>query len=100
MSLMKNLKPLGNLLPRPVVTWDKHERIVRNQEIWDNPKSIVHRLPVHYQQRYWKNVMSDAAPVHYERPASRLMWDTARLIEVEMQVSSLMGDLFERFWRI
>ncbi|KAI6180938.1 39S ribosomal protein L28, mitochondrial [Aphelenchoides besseyi] len=85
MSLMKNLKPLTKIAPRPVIAWDKHERIVRNQEIWANPNSIVHRLPFHYQQRYWRNVLSDAQPVHYEPPAQSLMWDTKRLIEVELE---------------
>lgn len=87
MSLMKNLKPVTQMLPRPVITWDKHERIVRNKEIWDNPKSIVHRLPNHYKERYWKNLLLDAAPVHYERPKARLFWDTKRLVEVELEAS-------------
>lgn len=84
---MKNLKPLTRLLPKPVITWDKHERILRNKEIWDNPNSIVHRLPNHYQQRYWKNVLCDATPVHYELPTNRLMWDVKRFVEVELEVS-------------
>jgi hypothetical protein len=63
------------------------ERVVRNQEIWNNPKSIVHRLPKHYTERYWNNILTNTAPVHYERPTCRLMWDTKRLIEVELQVS-------------
>ena len=49
-SLAKNLVNLTELGPRPVITWDQHERIRRNKEIWDNPESIVHRLPKHYQR--------------------------------------------------
>jgi hypothetical protein len=93
MSLMKNLKPLTSLLPKPVITWDKHERIVRNKEIWDNPKSIVHRLPKHYVERYWKNLLLDAEPIHYERPTCRLMWDTKRLVEVQLEVSISLNSL-------
>ncbi|KAI6220824.1 39S ribosomal protein L28, mitochondrial [Aphelenchoides fujianensis] len=78
-------QPLTRLAPRPVVAWDKHERIFRNQEIWANPNSIVHRLPFHYQQRYWRWVLSDARPVHYEPPKQALMWDPTRLVEVEME---------------
>jgi len=83
--LMKHLKPLSNIPPKPIITWDKYERIVRNQEIWANPSSIVHRLPSHYQQRYWKNVLSNAAPVHYQMPKYRFMWDTKRLVKVELE---------------
>jgi large subunit ribosomal protein L28 len=85
MSLLKNIKKLTPLLPRPVITWDKHERIRRNKEIWDNKESIVHRLPLHYQHRYWKNVLSDVQPVHYRPPESRFLWDTKRLVEVETE---------------
>jgi hypothetical protein len=49
-SLTKNLIKLTDLPPKPVVTWDMHERIKRNKEIWGNPDSIVHRLPKHYQE--------------------------------------------------
>ncbi|TKR72013.1 hypothetical protein L596_019536 [Steinernema carpocapsae] len=77
--------------PRAVVTWDKAERIQRNKEIWDNPESIVHRLPSHYQQRYWKNVLSDAASVHYRPPTSRLYWDTERLVEYEAENYPIIG---------
>lgn len=88
---MKNLKPLTSAPPRPVITWDKHARIVRNKEIWDQAESIVHRLPQHYQQRYWRNtVLADASPVHYEKPQNRLMWDERRLVEVELEVSILV----------
>jgi len=85
MSLTKNLKTLTNLAPRPVVTWDKCERIRRNKAIWDDKDSIVHRLPLHYQQRYWKNILSDAKPVHYRIPKSRFYWDPVRLVEVEVE---------------
>lgn len=65
MSLAKNLKQLTSIGPRPIVTWDKAERIRRNEEIWANPESIVHRLPDHYKKRYWDNLLRDAVPVHY-----------------------------------
>lgn len=54
MSLAKNVTAIGSGLPRMVVTWDRANRIKRNKEIWDNPNSVVHRLPRHYQDRYWK----------------------------------------------
>ncbi|VDO71210.1 unnamed protein product [Heligmosomoides polygyrus] len=57
MSLTKNLKSLTSVGPRAVVTWDKAERIRRNEEIWANPDSIVHRLPEHYCKRYWDNLL-------------------------------------------
>jgi len=86
MSLAKHLKPLTNLAPRPVVTWDKYERIMRHKEIWDDPKSVVHRLPKFYQERYWKNyVLADRTPVHYQPPEHRLYWDLKRKVEVETE---------------
>lgn len=87
MSLFKNLQPLTRARPRPVIAWDKCERIQRNKEIWDDPNSVVHRLPLHYQKRYWQNVLSDAAPVHYEPPQCSLMWDPKRRVEVPLEVS-------------
>ncbi|CAD5215732.1 unnamed protein product [Bursaphelenchus okinawaensis] len=84
-SLAKNLQVLTKLKPRPVITWDKAERIKRNQEIWKDPKSVVHRLPLHYQKRYWANILADQTPVHYEPPQSRYMWDSHRKVEVELQ---------------
>src|SRR4051812_17740913 len=87
MSLAKNLKPLTELAPRPVITWDKRERIERNREIWSNPNSIVHRLPQHFQQRYWRNfVLADRTPVHYRPPKNRFYWDEKRMVEVETEV--------------
>jgi len=69
-----------------VITWDKHERIRRNKEIWDNKDSIVHRLPKHYQERYWRqHVLADKAPVHYRPPEFRLYWDTKRLVQIETE---------------
>lgn len=65
MSLAKNLKHLTNASPRAVVTWDKAERIRRNEEIFANPESIVHRLPEHYKRRYWEDLLRDITPVHY-----------------------------------
>jgi large subunit ribosomal protein L28 len=85
MSLVKNLKNLTSLRPRPVITWDKSERIRRNKEIWDNKESIVHRLPLHYQHRHWKNVLADIQPVHYRPPEGRYLWDTQKLVEVETE---------------
>lgn len=86
MSLVKNLKPLTKLPPRPVITWDKQERILRNKEIWDNKKSVVHRLPKHYQVRYWQDLLCDAKPVHYRQIEYRFYWDEKRKIEIEAEV--------------
>ncbi|KAK0390310.1 hypothetical protein QR680_019296 [Steinernema hermaphroditum] len=91
MSLVKNLKSLTSAAPRAVVTWDKCERIQRNKEIWDNPESVVHRLPMHYQQRHWKNVLADAAPVHYRPPSSRFFWDANRKVEYEAETYPIIG---------
>ncbi|KAK5980074.1 Ribophorin II [Trichostrongylus colubriformis] len=85
MSLTKNLKSLTSIGPRAIVTWDKAERIRRNEEIWANPDSIVHRLPEHYCKRYWDNLLRDVTPVHYRPPTSRLYWDPVRKVEVEAE---------------
>ncbi|KHJ97886.1 ribophorin II [Oesophagostomum dentatum] len=85
MSLTKNLRSLTSIGPRAVVTWDKAERIRRNEEIWANPDSIVHRLPEHYCKRYWDNLLRDAKPVHYRPPTSRLYWDPVRKVEIEAE---------------
>ncbi|WKY14521.1 hypothetical protein Q1695_000223 [Nippostrongylus brasiliensis] len=85
MSLTKNLRILTSVGPRSVITWDKAERIRRNEEIWANPESIVHRLPDHYCKRYWDNLLRDVTPVHYRPPASRLYWDPVRNVEVEAE---------------
>ena len=61
-SFTKNLIPLTSLPPKPIVTWDKYLRVTRHLEIWNNPNSIVHRLPKHYQDRFWKNLLSDRIP--------------------------------------
>ena len=98
MSLVKNLKNLTSLRPRPVITWDKTERIRRNKEIWDNKESIVHRLPLHYQHRYWTNVLSNIQPVHYRPPESRFHWDPNRLVEVETEVTSLLHRFLPSFY--
>lgn len=87
MSLAKNLKPLTDLLPRPIVTWDKNDRIQRNKEIWENKESIVHRLPMHYQKNYWKDLLSDITPVHYRPPLHRFYWDNVQKREIEAQVN-------------
>jgi hypothetical protein len=86
MSLAKHLKPLTELLPRHVVTWDKEERIKRNREIWANADSIVHRLPKHYQLRYWRELLVDRTPVHYRKPEHRFYWDENQLREIETEV--------------
>ncbi|KJH40819.1 AMP-binding enzyme [Dictyocaulus viviparus] len=85
MSLTKNLISLTSVGPRPIITWDKAERIRRHEEIWANPNSVVHRLPEHYCKRYWDNLLREATPVHYRPPASRLYWDPKRMVEVEAE---------------
>ncbi|KAI1708883.1 ribophorin II [Ditylenchus destructor] len=85
MSFPKNLRPLTHLPPRPVITWDKYERIKRNQEIWSDKSSVVHRLPKHYQLRYWKNILLDRTPVHYKPPPFRFYWDENRKVEIETE---------------
>lgn len=64
-SLAKNLKNVTPNVRRAVVTWDKAERIQRNEEIFKNSESVVHRLPEHYKTRYWETILSDKTPVHY-----------------------------------
>ncbi|KAF7637357.1 hypothetical protein Mgra_00003100 [Meloidogyne graminicola] len=85
-SLAKNLIPLTNKTPRAVLTWDMHEKIRRNKEIWDDSNSIVHRLPKHYQRNYWKNfVLSKPTPVHYTSPDFRFYWDQKRNVQFETE---------------
>ncbi|KHN73389.1 39S ribosomal protein L28, mitochondrial [Toxocara canis] len=91
MSLTKNLKALSSAAPRVVISWDRAERIRRNKEIWDNKESIVHRLPMHYQKRYWENILTEAAPVHYRPPTSRYSWDPKRLVMQENEVYPIIG---------
>uniref|UniRef100_A0A0M3IQ94 Complex I-B17 n=1 Tax=Ascaris lumbricoides TaxID=6252 RepID=A0A0M3IQ94_ASCLU len=91
MSLVKNLKAISSGAPRAVISWDRAERIRRNKEIWDNKESIVHRLPLHYQKRYWENILREAAPVHYRPPTNRYCWDTKRLVMHENEQSLLLG---------
>uniref|UniRef100_A0A0N4ZPW4 Large ribosomal subunit protein bL28m n=1 Tax=Parastrongyloides trichosuri TaxID=131310 RepID=A0A0N4ZPW4_PARTI len=86
MSLYKNLKTLSKALPKPVITWDKVERITRNQEIWNDKDSIVHRLPEFYKERYWKNILKDKKPVHYIPPRERYSWDEHRQVMVENEI--------------
>uniref|UniRef100_A0A0N5BC79 Large ribosomal subunit protein bL28m n=1 Tax=Strongyloides papillosus TaxID=174720 RepID=A0A0N5BC79_STREA len=83
MSLYKNLKAVTTALPRPVITWDKAERIRRNKEIWDDPNSVVHRLPEFYKKRYWEELLKDKKPVHYIPPKERYSWDSHRQVMVE-----------------
>uniref|UniRef100_A0A914VUS5 Large ribosomal subunit protein bL28m n=1 Tax=Plectus sambesii TaxID=2011161 RepID=A0A914VUS5_9BILA len=85
MSLLKNLVDLTTLPPKARVTWDKARRILRNREIWADPTSVVHRLPVFYQERYWKELLRDATPVHYRPPTVRFQWDSERLVQVERE---------------
>lgn len=91
LSLSKNLKAITKLAPRPVITWDRAERIRRNKEIWDNKNSIVHRLPHHYKKRYWEYVMSEAIPVHYRKPTSRYEWDPKRRVMIENEHYPIIG---------
>uniref|UniRef100_A0AC35U134 39S ribosomal protein L28, mitochondrial n=1 Tax=Rhabditophanes sp. KR3021 TaxID=114890 RepID=A0AC35U134_9BILA len=76
MSLFKNLKTVTTALPKPIVSWDKAERIQRNKDIWDDKDSIVHRLPEHYKTYYWANIIASKKPVHYEPVKERYSWDT------------------------
>ncbi|VDK86178.1 unnamed protein product [Litomosoides sigmodontis] len=91
LCLAKNLKPVTNFPPRPVITWDRAERIRRNKEIWDNKNSIVHRLPHHYKKRYWEYVLGEAKPVHYRKPTSRYEWDAKRRTMVETEDYPIIG---------
>ncbi|CAJ0571552.1 unnamed protein product, partial [Mesorhabditis spiculigera] len=91
MSLAKNVAKVTEALPRAVITWDKAARIRRYEEIWANPKSVVHRLPDHYKKRFWDNVLRDAAPVHYRPPTSRYAWDEKRLVMVEQEDNPIRG---------
>ncbi|KAL7077768.1 hypothetical protein ACQ4LE_003494 [Meloidogyne hapla] len=85
-SFTKSLIPLTDKAPRAILTWNMHEKIRRNKEIWDDPESIVHRLPKHYQRRYWKNfVLSKPTPVHYTPPEFRYYWDTKRNVQFETE---------------
>lgn len=74
-NLAKNLKKMADLPVKAVCTWDKvavvywglkiairfkwlivlscqAARIRRNEEIWSNEESVVHRLPEHYKKRW------------------------------------------------
>lgn len=82
MSLYKNLKAITTALPKPVITWDKAERIRRNKEIWDDPKSVVHRLPEFYKKRYWEELLKDKKPIHYVPPKERYCWDDHRKVNL------------------
>jgi len=84
-SLTKNLIPITDLLPRSIVTWDKFLRVQRHLDIWNTPNSIVHRLPKHYQDRFWHNLLIDRQPVHYYPQKHRFYWDKSRLIEIETE---------------
>jgi len=86
LSLIKNLMPLSELPPDDkIVTWDVYKKVQRHLEIWNNPKSIVHRLPKHYQEHFWKNLLSSPMPVHYRPPKHRFYWDKKRNIELEAE---------------
>ncbi|CAD6192248.1 unnamed protein product [Caenorhabditis auriculariae] len=90
-SLAKNLKNLTPNIPRAIVTWDKAERIRRNEEIFKNPESVVHRLPEHYKRRYWEMILSDRKPVHYQLPTARFAWDPVRNEEIELENNPIIG---------
>lgn len=64
-----------SLKPRPIVTWDKVQRIIRHQEIWNDKNSVVHRLPQHYKSRYWTNLLRDRTPVHWRPFETRYTFD-------------------------
>ncbi|CAB3405530.1 unnamed protein product [Caenorhabditis bovis] len=91
MSLAKNLKNLTQSVRKNVITWDKAERIRRNEEIFKNPDSVVHRLPDHYKRRYWNNLLLDRTPVHYRPPTSCLAWDAVKQTEVELEENPIVG---------
>ncbi|VDP29437.1 unnamed protein product [Soboliphyme baturini] len=71
------------LRPRPVITWQKAQKIWRSWEIWQQPDSIVHRLPEFYKRHYWDTVLRDPEPVHYRRPEKRYTFDPKRKIRIE-----------------
>uniref|UniRef100_A0A183BJI2 Large ribosomal subunit protein bL28m n=1 Tax=Globodera pallida TaxID=36090 RepID=A0A183BJI2_GLOPA len=82
-SLAKHCKPLTAAPPKPVITWDKHERIRRNKAIWDNPKSV----------RYWKSfVLADRTAVHYKSPPFRFYWDEQRKVELETEYFPILTE--------
>uniref|UniRef100_A0A1I7TG26 Large ribosomal subunit protein bL28m n=1 Tax=Caenorhabditis tropicalis TaxID=1561998 RepID=A0A1I7TG26_9PELO len=90
-SLAKNLKSLTPNVRRAVITWDKAERIRRNEEIFKNSESVVHRLPEHYKRRYWEVILSDKEPVHYRPPMSRTAYDYFKNVEVELEENPILG---------
>lgn len=83
MSLFKNLKAITTASPKPIITWDKVERIRRNKEIWDDKSSVVHRLPEFYKKRYWEELLKDKKPIHYIPPKERYAWDSHRKVMIE-----------------
>uniref|UniRef100_A0A0N5AES1 39S ribosomal protein L28, mitochondrial n=1 Tax=Syphacia muris TaxID=451379 RepID=A0A0N5AES1_9BILA len=87
MALARNVKSVSLGLPKKVITWDRVYRIKRNKEIWDNPNSVVHRLPRFYQDRYWKV----SKPVHYRLPTSRYVWDEKRNEMIENEINPIIG---------
>ncbi|CAI5441177.1 unnamed protein product [Caenorhabditis angaria] len=90
-SLTKNLTNLTPNIRKAVVSWDKAARIQRNEEIFKNPDSVVHRLPEHYKQRYWENILADREPVHYRIPTTRFAWDSMKQIELEVEDNPIVG---------
>uniref|UniRef100_A0A915K319 39S ribosomal protein L28, mitochondrial n=1 Tax=Romanomermis culicivorax TaxID=13658 RepID=A0A915K319_ROMCU len=73
----------AKLAPKPVVTWEKAQRIWRNWDIWRDPQSVVHRLPEHYKRRYWANILADRTPVHYQPPDVRFSYDPIKKLTIE-----------------
>ncbi|KAF1767849.1 hypothetical protein GCK72_007808 [Caenorhabditis remanei] len=90
-SLAKNLKNLTPNVRKVAVTWDKAERIRRNEEIFKNPDSVVHRLPEHYKRRYWEMILSNKSPVHYKPPTSRAAYDSFKNVELELEDNPIVG---------
>lgn len=90
-SLAKNLVNLTPRVPKSIITWEKAARIQRNEEIWRNPDSIVHRLPEHFKRRYWANILSDRTAVHYRAPAASFAWDSERKEEIELEENPIVG---------
>ncbi|EFO98767.1 hypothetical protein CRE_31545 [Caenorhabditis remanei] len=90
-SLAKNLKNLTPNVRKVAVTWDKAERIRRNEEIFKNPDSVVHRLPEHYKKRYWEMILSNKSPVHYKPPTSRAAYDSFKNVELELEDNPIVG---------
>lgn len=96
----------SKLKPMPQIIFDRQARIEKYQDIWKvclstnsepskNADSVVHRLPEHYKQRFWSNVIAEWRPIHYEPPKERFVphWNEKRdaeFIETEVVYRSLI----------